>query len=154
MIAKKKKKIVKNRKTETRWLGLLSRNQGTKNLGMVGKGERDICKSSFCRPLPQLWVWGAGCRKGADLRNQRKWRRGARGYEGKAGEMVRACNTSLEAQVLSLGWSGNSSGKMGRPYPPNKSFKVHPVCPTPHCSAGYWRPAASQSHGPGSGKPV
>lgn len=33
-------------------------------------------------------IGGVGCRKGADLRNQRKWRRGARGYQGKAGGMV------------------------------------------------------------------
>lgn len=100
--------------------------------------------------------WGRGGEKGADLRNQRKWAMGSWKIWGKGRRdaKLKASNTSLEAKVMSLGWLDNPSDKLGKPFPANKSFKVHLVCPPPYNTARYWRPAAAESHGPGGGKPV
>lgn len=51
--------------------------------------------------------------------------------------MLRASNTFLEAQFLSLRWPGNLSGELGRPFPLNKRLLGSPsLAPSQQCPAG------------------
>lgn len=62
---------------------------------------------------------------------------------GRQEGCLRASNTSLEAQVQSRRQLGDPSDELETPFPPNKIFKVHLVCPPPHCPDGYWRLAVA-----------
>lgn len=121
-------------------------------LGRVrGTAAKQLLKTSFpsCG-LGKGWREGSRPEKSKEM-GMGSWRIWGK---GKRDAKLRASNTSLEAKVLSLEWLGNPSDKLGKPFPANKSFKVHLVCPPPRNTAGYWRPSAAESHGPGRGKPV
>lgn len=72
-----------------------------------------------------------GVGKGADLRNQRKWGWVAGGYGGQAGGVSKSFQHISEAQVQSRRQPGDPSDELETPFPPNKIFKVHLVCPPP-----------------------
>lgn len=56
---------------------------------------------------------------------------------------LRASNTSLGSPGSGESRQHRPSDELETPFPPNKIFKVHLVCPPPHCPDGYWRLAVA-----------